>query len=288
MKILVAGGTGIIGQRLIPLLVAANHEVTGTTRTADKSKLLEQLGATPCVVNVFDREQLTALVSKARPDVIIQQLTDLSARNSKANAYMRREGTRNLVDAAHKAGVRRFIAQSISWIYAPGNSPADETVPLDLEAPEPRRSTIKGVQALERAVAEIERWVVLRYGVLYGPGTWYAPDGFIAEQVRLRQLPADEGITSFLHVEDAARAALLALDWPQGIVNVVDDNPTPGTTWLPVYATSLGAPPPPITTGRPRAARGATNAKARQILHWHPLYPSWRKGFAQITQERRA
>ncbi|GHO88521.1 NAD-dependent epimerase/dehydratase family protein [Dictyobacter formicarum] len=287
MKILVAGATGVIGRRLIPLLVAANHKVIGTTRTAGKSELLEQLGAIPWVVDVFDRERLTTLVSEAHPDVIIQQLTDLSARDSAANAYMRREGTRNLVDAARAAEVHHFIAQSISWIYAPGDGPADEAVPLDLEAPEPRRTTIEGVQALESAVTEIENWVVLRYGALYGPGTWYAPDGFIAEQVRRGQLPADKGITSFLHVEDAARAALLALDWPRGVVNVVDNEPAPGTSWLPVYAASLGAPPPPITTEQPRAARGATNAKARQVLHWHPLYPSWREGFAQIAQEGR-
>jgi nucleoside-diphosphate-sugar epimerase len=200
---------------------------------------------------------------------------------------MRREGTRNLVDAAHASGVHRFIAQSISWVSAPGNGPADESVPLDLEAPEPRRRLIEGVQALERAVAEMERWVVLRYGALYGLGTWYAPDGFIAEQVRRGELTADQTVTSFIHVDDAARAAVLALEWPQGIVNVVDDEPAPGTAWLPVYAASLGAPPPPVATGQERAMRGASNTKARQLLHWSPLYPSWREGFAQVAQEWR-
>ena len=116
---------------------------------------------------------------------------------------------------------------------------------------------------------------MLRYGTLYGLGTWYAPDGSIAQQVRQGQLTADEGITSFLHVEDAARAALLALDWPPGIVNIVDDEPAPGTAWLPVYAAALGAPAPPVTAGQPRAARGATNRKVRQLLHWQPVYPSW-------------
>ena len=167
------------------------------------------------------------MVRAAHPEVIIQQLTDLRAGSSAANARMRREGTRNLVDAARAAGVRQFIAQSISWVSAPGDGPADEHVPLDLEAPEPRRTTIEGVDALERAVAEMERGLVLRYGTLYGLGTWYAPDGSIAQQVRQGQLTADEGITSFVHVEDAARAALLALDWPPGIVTIVDDEPAP-------------------------------------------------------------
>jgi nucleoside-diphosphate-sugar epimerase len=215
MKILVAGATGVIGRRLVPLLVASGHEVIGTTRTADKGELLQQLGATPQVVDAFDRARLVSVVRETHPEVIIQQLTDLSAGSSAANARMRREGTRNLVDAAHATGVHQFIAQSISWVTAPGDGPADETVPLDLEAPEPRRTTVEGVEALERAVAEMERGVVLRYGTLYGLGTWYAPEGAIAQQVRQRQLTADEGITSFLHVEDAARAALLALDWPR-------------------------------------------------------------------------
>jgi len=288
MKIVLAGATGVIGQRLIPLLVAYGHQVIGTTRTAEKSALLQHLGAAPWVVDVFDRERLTALVCEAQPNVIIHQLTDLSARTSTANARMRREGTRNLVDAAHAAGVRHFIAQSITWVSAAGSGPADESVPLDLEAPEPRRTTIEGVQVLESTVAEMERWVVLRYGVLYGLGTWYAPDGPIAEQVRRGQLTADEGITSFLHVDDAARAALLALEWPSGIVNVVDDEPAPGTAWLPVYAATLGAPPPPVAMGHGRAMRGASNTKARHMLHWSPLHPSWREGFAQVAQEWRS
>lgn len=286
MKIFLAGATGVIGQRLIPLLVSCGHEVIGTTRTAEKSALLRHLGAVPRVVDVFDRERLAAVVREAAPEVVIDQLTDLSSRDLTANARMRREGTRNLVDAARAAGVRRFIAQSISWVSAPGDGPADENVPLDLEAPEPRRTTIEGVQALEQAVAEMERWVVLRYGTLYGPGTWYAPGGPIAQQVRRRQLTADEGVISFLHVDDAARAALSALEWPQGIVNIVDDEPASGRVWLPVYAATLGAPPPPVATGQGRAMRGASNAKARRLLYWSPLYPSWREGFAQVAQDQ--
>ena len=288
MKILVAGATGVIGRRLIALLVASGHEIIGTTRTAEKSQMLQKQGAIPVIVDAFDRDGLTTVVREAQPDVIIQQLTDLSAGSSAANARMRREGTRNLVDAAHAAGVRQFIAQSISWVCAPGDGPADENVPLDLEAPEPRRTTVEGVVALERAVAEMERGIVLRYGTLYGLGTWYAPDGSIAQQVRQRQLTADEGITSFLHVEDAARAALLALDWPPGIVNIVDDEPAPGTVWLPVYAATFGSPAPPVAEGQPRAARGATNRKARQLLNWQPVYPSWREGFPHVVQEWRS
>jgi nucleoside-diphosphate-sugar epimerase len=286
MRIVVAGAMGVIGRRLIPLLIASNHEVIGTTRTADKSEGLKALGATPLVVDVFDRAHLVSLVREAHPEVIIQQLTDLSAGNRPANAHLWKEGTRNLVDAAHAAGVRQFITQSIAWVSAPGDGPADELEPLDLEAPEkPRRTTVEAAHTLESAVAEMEQGVVLRYGMLYGLGTWYAPDGPIAQQVRQGQMTADEGVTSFLHVEDAARAAVLALDWPPGIVNIVDDEPAKGTVWLPIYAATLGAPAPPMAQSQPRAARGATNKKARQLLHWQPVYPRWREGFLQVRQQ---
>jgi nucleoside-diphosphate-sugar epimerase len=228
---------------------------------------------------------------ETRPDVVIHQLTDLSDKDFLANDYsantrMREVGTRNLVDAARAVGVRRFVAQSIAaWVYAAGAGPADENTPLDSEAPAPVGDIVKGVLALERAVAEMEIGAALRYGALYGPGTVYTPDGVIADLVRRGQTPADEGITSFLHVDDAARAALLALDWPQGVVNIVDDEPAKGTDWLPVYAATLGAPVPPIATGQASTTRGASNKKARQVLHWSPIYPSWREGFVQAAQE---
>ncbi len=285
MKILLVGAAGVIGSRLVPLLVGAGHEVTGTTRQAGKSQLLRDLGASPVVIDVFDREGLSRVVREIQPEVIIHQLTDLSGRDFAANARIRREGTRNLVDAARGAGVSRMIAQSIAWVYAPGEGPADENEPLDLEAPPARRGLVESVQALEQSVLELERGIVLRYGLFYGPGTWYAPGGLMAQQVRRGELSADEGITSFVHVDDAARATLLALDWPAGIVNIVDDEPAPGSTWLPVYAATLGAPAPSVSSERPPFARGALNTKARQLLHWQPLYPSWREGFAQAARE---
>jgi len=284
MKILLAGAAGVIGKRLVPLLVAAGHEVVGTTRSQEKSQLLQQLGATPVIIDVFDRVGVAAMMREVQPDVVIYQLTDLSVRDLAANTRIRKEGTRNLVDAAYAVGVQHFIAQSIAWAYAPGAGPADETVLLDIDAPAPRRITIEGVQALEQATTELERGIVLRYGLFYGPGTWYAPDGSVAEQVRRGQLSADRGVTSFLHVDDAARAALLALDWPAGIYNIVDDEPAPGTSWLPVYAATLHALAPPMSTDQPRAARGALNTKARQLLHWQPLYPTWREGFVAQAQ----
>ncbi|MGN6697823.1 MAG: NAD-dependent epimerase/dehydratase family protein [Thermomicrobiales bacterium] len=284
MKIFVAGATGAIGRQLLPLLVAAGHEVAGATRVAAKDELIRSLGATPVIVNVFDRSALIAAVVAARPDVVIHQLTDLAGHDFAGNTRIRIEGTRNLVDAAQAAGVRRVIAQSLAFAYAPGAGPAREDEPLDLDAPESRRRTVVGVQALEEAVAALPEGVSLRYGLLYGPGTWYAPDGEIADQVRRGALVANASVSSFVHVEDAAGAALAALDWPAGAVNIVDDEPAPATVWLPVYAAALGAPAPPTATGQDRAARGASNAKARHELGWQPRYPTWRIGFGESVR----
>lgn len=278
-KVFLAGATGVIGRALAPLLVAAGHTVVGTTRKADRAALLRAAGLQPVVVDVLDREATFAALATEQPDVVIHELTDLDTHDRAANNRLRSEGTRNLVDAALAAGVRRIIAQSLAFAYAPGDGPASEDEPLDVGAPDGRGRMVAGVVALEHAVAEAPEHVVLRYGVLYGPGTWYAADGSVAEQVRRGELAADESVTSFVHVDDAARAALLALDWPSGLVNVVDDEPAPATSWLPAYAAALGAPAPRIVNSRERGARGASNAKARRQLGWCPQYPSWRDSF---------
>ena len=171
-----------------------------------------------------------------------------------------------------------MIAQSIAWIYLPGHGPASEDEPLDLGAPAPRGSTVAAVRSLERAVAEMPVGVVLRYGILYGPGTWYARDGLTTEQVRRGEIAATEGVTSFVHVADAALTALQALEWPAGPLNLVDDEPAAGSDWLPLYASLVGAPPPPVRPGRESWERGASNAKAHR-LGWRPHYPTWREGF---------
>jgi nucleoside-diphosphate-sugar epimerase len=260
------------------LLVAVGHEVAGTTRSAARSEQIAAAGARPVVADALDRDAMFAVVRAERPDVVIHQLTDLSGRDFAGNSRLRIEGTRNLVDAALAVGVPRMIAQSIAWIYVPGQGPASEDAPLDLDAPGSRGRTVAAVQVLELAVAEIPVGVILRYGVLYGPGTWYSRDGWITEQVRRGEFEATDGVTSFLHVADAAQAALQALDWPAGPLNIVDDEPAAGTGWLPLYASLVGAPPPPLKSGAEGWERGASNAKAREF-GWHPHYPTWRDGF---------
>ncbi|RKN41887.1 NAD-dependent epimerase/dehydratase family protein [Streptomyces hoynatensis] len=287
MRVFLAGGTGAVGRALVPLLVGAGHDVVGTSRTPNGVERLRAQGATGVRVDVLDADDLRRAVAAAAPDVIVHQLTDLAAADGRANGVLRREGTRNLVEAAKPAGVERIVVQSISWAYAPGEGPADESERLDTQAPEPRAHMVGGVRAMEEAAAELPQAVVLRYGILYGPGTWYAPGGPVAAALAgdkearfLGSVEADSSVSSFLHVADAASAALAALDWPAGPVNIVDDEPAPAHEWLPELARALcvPCPEPDLSAERPGWARGASNALARS-RGWEPARPSWRTGF---------
>jgi nucleoside-diphosphate-sugar epimerase len=276
LKILVAGATGVIGRRLVPLLLDAGHEVAGTTRRPERADALTKLGARPLVVDAFDADALRCAVMDERPDVIVHQLTDLSAEDFQANSLLRAEGTRNLVAAARAAEIETMIAQSIAWVYVPGTTPAVEDDPLDPSAP-----PYNGITALESATGTMPRGVVLRYGALYGPGTWYAPDGAIAERVHAGELALTPVWTSFVHVDDAAAAALAALDWPAGPVNIVDDEPATALDWLPVYSEIIGAPRPGVARHAAATGRPVSNAKAHD-LGWKPKHSTWRTGFAEM------
>lgn len=280
MRVLVAGGSGVLGRAVVPTLIGLGHEVTATSRSAGKTQLLQGSGAAGLVLNVLDRDATVAAVVSAEPDAILHLMTDLGTGDSASNARLRSVGTRNLVDAAHAAGVSRVIAQSISWIYPPASTPATEADPLDLYASEPRRTTVNAVQALESAVREIPQGVVLRFGHLYGTGTWYSRDGRFAEAARAGALPATETVASFVHVDDAAAFVVEALGWPAGVWNIVDDEPAPGTEWVPAFADALGAPLPAVKqsgdVGRP-----VLNDRAR-AQGFKPRYSSWRAGFAAL------
>jgi len=218
MRIFLAGAAGVIGRRLTPLLVLMGHEVTGTTR-GDKAGQIEAMGGQPVVVDVYDADALTAALIAARPEVVIHQLTDLPSAPGtpgyedaqRRNVRLRIEGTRNLMVAAQAAGAKRAIAQSIAFVYAPGQGPRDEPDPLDTAAQGVRSLTVAGVIALEEAMLRTPGidGVVLRYGYLYGPGTWYE---------RPVKPPS-------IHVDAAAHAALLALTrGAPGIYNIAEDD----------------------------------------------------------------
>lgn len=217
-KVFLAGATGAVGVALVPMLVEAGFEVHGTTRRADRAAALEAMGVHPVVVDVFDAAALHDALVRIAPWGVIHQLTDLPrdldpARMAQAavvNARVRTEGTRNLVAAAQAAGAKRLVAQSIAWAYAPGPKPFTEDRPLDLQAEGARRVSVDGVAALEQSVMDARGMAatVLRYGQLYGPNT---------------STPTPKG-SSPLHVKDAARAALLALQRsPGGIFNIAED-----------------------------------------------------------------
>lgn len=286
MRILLAGATGAIGRRLLPLLLADGHVVTAMVRSPEAARRVEKAGATSVLADAMNEAAVHAAVRDASPEVIMHQLTSLAAGDFAANAALRIHGTRHLADAAEASGVRLFIAQSISWMYVPGDAPATEDVPLDVDAAEPRRArTVGSVAELERQAARSPEWVVLRYGALYGPGTWYSPDGAFAEKARRGELTANADVTSFVHVDDAAAAAVAALDWPTGAVNVCDDEPAPGLEWVPAFCAAVGAPQPPIDDApRNPTARGADNTRARRELGWTPRRPSWCAGFAAFDR----
>jgi 2-alkyl-3-oxoalkanoate reductase len=316
MKVFVAGATGAIGQRLVPLLVQRGHEVTGMTSSASKLDLVRSLGARPVVADALDRDAVTQAVAVAEPEVIVHELTALSGKLSgrdmrhperSALAAMtnrlRTEATDHLLAAGRAVGAQRFVAQSFGafrWART-GGPVLTEADPVDPNPPGAMRPALVGILHVERAVPAIEwgQGLVLRYGGFYGPETAIslAPDAQMAAAIRKRLFPIigdGGGVWSHIHIDDAAAATVAAVDHGQpGIYNIVDDDPAPVREWLPVLASALEAKPPrriPRWLGRLAAgematlmmteARGSTNEKARRELEWQPRYASWREGFA--------
>ena len=310
MKVFVAGATGAIGRELVPLLVARGHEVVATTRSPEKTSTVRAMGAEPVVLDALDREAVLNAVTGARPEAIIHQATALTgvfslkhfSRTFEQTNRLRTIGTDNLVAAARAAGTRRILAQGFAgWPYASdGSALRTEEDPFEPSPPEEMRTTVDALRHLETAVlgAEDLDGIVLRYGGFYGPETSLGDGGAMVEGVRKRQLPIvgdGAGVTSFLHVEDAAAATVAALErGAPGVYNVVDDEPAPSSLWVPELAKAVGAKPPrhvPVWLAKPligeagvwlmTKAPGATNAKAKAEMAWTPRYASWRIGFRE-------
>ncbi len=311
MKIFVAGATGALGRRLVPLLVAKGHEVTGLTRSETRVASLWNARATPVVADALDPDALAGAISRAEPDVIVHQLTALAGsldfrhfeREFALTNRLRTEGTDNLLSAGRALGVRRFVAQSFAgWPFARVGGPVKtEEDPLDTSPPDAVRTTLEAIRHLERAVtsATWTEGLVLRYGGFYGPGTSMGlePEGEHVQAIRQRKFPVvgdGGGVWSFIHIDDAAQATLAAVErGAPGIYQVVDDEPAPVSVWLPVVADALGAKPPrrmprwlgrlvggELVTVMMTELRGASNAKAKRELDWQPRWASWREGFA--------
>jgi len=307
MRIFLAGATGALGRRLVPLLVSGGHQVTGTTRSAGKAAELRAAGVEPVVLDALDADAVKAAVVAAGPDVVVHQLTALAgpANLRKFDDYfaatnrLRTEGTDNLLAAAAAAGARRFVAQSFTgWTNErTGSVVKTEQDPLDPNPTAASRTTLAAVRHVEQTVTAADG-IVLRYGGFYGPGTGLGTGGELLAMVRERKLPivgGGTGMWSFVHIDDAVDATLLAIVGDQtGLFNIVDDEPAPVSDWLPYLAESIGAKPPwrvPAWLVRPllgehgvslmTRSRGSSNAKAKRELGWAPAYPSWRIGFRE-------
>ncbi len=314
MRIFVAGATGAIGRPLVPALVAAGHSVVGLTRTPAKAEAINRMGAEPVVADGLDAAAIRAAVASTKPDVVIHEMTDLAGvtdlrhfdRTFANSNRLRTLGTDLLLAAAREAGVQRFIAQSFcGWAFArTGGSVKAETDELDPDPPQELRRTLEAIRYLERTVtaSSSPEGVVLRYGAFYGPGTGVF-DRSMLDQIRHRRVPLvgdGAGWWSFLHVEDAASATVMAVERgkPGNIYNIVDDEPVQVREWLPALAEMLGAKPPfhvPAWIARLLAGehmvammtqvRAGSNAKAKRDLDWEPARPSWREGFAEIAKQ---
>jgi nucleoside-diphosphate-sugar epimerase len=307
MRVFVAGATGAIGKQLVPRLVSAGHEVHGMTHSESKQAMLSELGAVPVVADALDPGQVAEAVARAKPDVIVHQLTAIGAvdmrhfdRDFALTNRLRTEGTDHLLSAGQAVGVRRFVAQSNIAAYArTGAAVKSEEDPVDASPAREMRAMVAAIRHLEQAVLGA-RWtegIVLRYGAFYGPGTSLAPGEEQFELVRKRKFPLvgdGGGVWSFIHIADAADATMAAVErGHRGVYNVVDDDPARVAEWLPALAQALGAKKPmwvPRFIGRLFAGevgavmmtelRGASNAKAKRELAWRPAHPSWRQGFA--------
>jgi nucleoside-diphosphate-sugar epimerase len=293
-----------MGRQLIPRLVAAGHEVVGTTQSEAKHGMLEALGARVAIVNALRPDQVAEAVAEAEPEVIVHQLTAIGEvdmrhfdRSFALTNRLRREGTDHLLSAGHAVGVERFVAQSFTgWPFARTGGPVkSEEEPFDPEPAVEMRETLSAIRHLEDAVlgATWTEGIVLRYGFFYGPGTSLGPGGEQIELIRARKFPiigTGAGMWSFVHIEDAADATVAAIErGRRGAYNVVDDDPAPVSEWLPAVAARIGAPKPwrvPRWVGRLAAGqagvvmmtdiRGASNQKAKRELGWTPAHPSWR------------
>lgn len=308
MRIFVAGATGAVGRPLVKRLVAARHDVVGLTRKGERAAWLFESGAVAVVGDALDTAWLGKVVRQAEPEVVIDQMTHLPQRVGlrgmrrfyRNQTPLREIGSAALLTAARDVGARRLIAQSVAFIYAPGpGGPKQEADPVWSDAPEPFGEALRVAARHDEMVAGDSRLegLVLRYGVFYGPGTHFAPGNGQYEDIRRRRLPIvgdGPSMWSFVHVDDAAQAAVDALErGTPGIYNVVDDEPAPVRHWLPHFAETIGAKPPyrvpvwlarvtagPAQTAWATAFPGASNAKARTELGWQPEYESWRRGFA--------
>ena len=301
MKIFIAGATGAVGSPLVRALLTLGHQVTGMTRPGPGVDRLRELGADASTADAFDPGAVHEAIAAAAPDVVIDQLTWLPANPAdiiKAmpdDTRLHREGGANLLAAAQKLGVRRYIMQSRGfYLDAPAGQLADETARLRYDAPGEIGESTRTIGAYEDRVLASPSLdgVVLRYGFFYGPGTWYRPDGAIADQVRNGEavvIGEGNAVWSFVHIDDAIAATVAALTAEPGVYNIVDDDPMPVAKWLPAFARWVDASEPgrvsvedALKSAGEEAVyyhthlTGAANARAKEKLGFAPRPLLWK------------
>ncbi|NRP70811.1 hypothetical protein ILFOPFJJ_01693 [Ensifer psoraleae] len=301
MKIFIAGATGAVGLPLVRALTTLGHQVTGMTRPGRGSDRLRELGAAASFADAFDPEAVHKAIEAAAPDVVIDQLTWLPAnpadiiKSMPNDTRLHREGGANLIAAAEKLGVRRYIMQSRGfYLEAPAGELADEAARLRYDAPGEIGESTRTVGAYEDRVLASPSLagVVLRYGFFYGPGTWYRPEGAIADQARKGEsaiIGEGTGVWSFVHIDDAVAATVASLTAEPGVYNVVDDDPLPVAEWLPAFARWVDAPEPKrlsvedaLKTAGEEAVyyhtrlSGASNRRAKEKLAFAPRPLLWK------------
>lgn len=301
MKVLVAGASGALGRPLIRILRDSGHEVWGLAHRPESLKTIERLGAHPVNGDALNRTNIFELIEQIRPDVVIDQLTSLPSspfdlpQRLPADRRLRLDGGGNLFEAAKTFQVKRYVQQLSGFYLDGGNGLATEAAPLRINAPGTIGDSARMYAALEQRVSsaqEIEG-IGLRYGFFYGPGTWYWSDGAFSRHLLKGEVSLiDKGSStfSFIHVEDAAQATVAALTAPSGIYNIVDNQPTKMSDWLPAYANWVGADAPPYLDEQKalqllgeesvyfqNSLTGACNRKALRVLGLSPQWPSWLK-----------
>lgn len=308
MRVFLAGASGAIGRPLLHHLLEAGHDVVALARSEERAAGLRAAGAEAAIADALDPAALTAAITGARPEVVVNQLTALPAvirprhyaEDLAATNELRRKAYPVVAQAAAAAGARRVISQSVAFMLDPsGPWVGDESSPLHRDPPASTADAVAAMRVLEDATLNTPgvEGVVLRYGFFYGAGQ-FAPDGAMAADIRRRRMPvvgSGDGRFSFIHVDDAAAATVRALDHgAPGIYNVTDDEPVPQREWVPGLAGIMGAKAPrhvplwlakliagPMALGAV-SLRGAANGKARRELGWEPARPTWREGFSEV------
>jgi 2-alkyl-3-oxoalkanoate reductase len=306
MKIFVAGATGAIGRPLLAQLLEKGHDVVALTRSPERAKTLAEQGVEAAIADVFNTNAVKDAITPAQPEVVIEQLTTLPktytresmSATAALNTRIRLEGGANVLAAAQAVGVRRYLRQSIAFWGNPGTGLADEATPLALNGSPAVAADSLTVTEIERRLLGVPiEGIILRYGFFYGSGTWFATNGDVAQQVKQQQFPIvgnGKGVWSWVHIEDAAIATVVAMERGNpGIYLVTDDCPLQVREWLPAYAHWLNAPPPPqisieeaLQIGGEDAVyygtqmRGASNAKAKRELDFQPRSLEWTVGTA--------